>query len=611
MNSMNPIDSMANNDKLFRIRHSLAHIMAEAVIEHFEEENSESKVKLGVGPPIENGFYYDFLLPRQIKEEDLLSIENRMKAIIESGCRFVGREVSAVEARSLFADQPLKLELIEAILADAGDDARKPIPLSVYEHNHFVDLCKGPHVVSADEIDPQAVKVLSTAGAFWRGDERREMLCRIYATAWQSEEQLKSYLEKLARGRERDHRKLGKALELFHFDESAPGMPYWLPNGLVIMNELLAFWRAEHQRRGYKEFSAPLLNSRKLYEVSGHWEHYRENMFVCHDEEHDEDDIEYGIKPMNCPNAMLIYNLKLRSYRDLPLRLSDCDPLHRKERSGTLHGLLRVQKFQQDDAHIFLADDKDNSQIEAEFEEIFALADHFYRVFNMEYEFRLSARPDSFLGDASDWDKAEALLKKVLDKRLGEDGYRVAPGEGAFYGPKIDIMMRDSLDRSWQMGTIQLDYQLPRRFQCKYIAADGERKTPVVIHRVIYGSLDRFLGLLLEHTGGNLPLWLSPVQIAVLPVSQEQSAFARELFNRLQEHSFRVELDDENKSLNKRIRELALRKIPYLVIVGAKEEASGQLSVRARSGEHRNEVKEADFIASIKNEISTRTFYKS
>ncbi|MBI1271511.1 threonine--tRNA ligase [bacterium] len=608
---MNSMNSMSSNDKLFRIRHSLAHIMAEAVIEHFQEEIPGSKVKLGVGPPIDNGFYYDFLLPRQIKEEDLLSIENRIKAIVQKGCRFVGREVSPEEARSLFADQHLKLELIEAILADRCDEAENQPPLSVYEHNRFVDLCKGPHVASADEIDIDALKVLSAAGAFWKGDEKREMLCRIYATAWQSEEQLKSYLEKLARGKERDHRKIGKALELFHFDESAPGMPYWLPNGLIVMNELLAFWREEHQRRGYKEFSAPLLNSRKLYEASGHWEHYRENMFVSGDGNEAEDGIKYGIKPMNCPNAMLIYNLKLRSYRDLPLRLSDCDPLHRNERSGTLHGLLRVQKFQQDDAHIFLAEDKDNSQIEAEFEEIFDLADYFYRVFDMQYEFRLSARPGSFMGEACDWEKAEALLKSILDRRLGEGKYKIAPGEGAFYGPKIDIMMRDSLDRSWQMGTIQLDYQLPRRFQCKYIAADGERKTPVLIHRVIYGSLDRFLGLLIEHTGGNLPLWLSPVQIAVLPVSQDQNAFARELLKRLQDNGFRAELNDENKSLNKRIRELSLFKIPYLVIVGAREADSGQLSVRARSGEHRNSVSEADFIASIKNEISTRAFYKS
>lgn len=591
----NAVDSNSRHEKLYRLRHSLAHIMAQATIERF---SADGEVLLGGGPPIDDGFYYDFQLPRQVNDEDLQWIESRMKEIVRAGCKFKRKEVSRSEAEEIFSRQPFKLELIEAIVGGNLDDNGNSVPtndepssLSVFSHSDFIDLCKGPHVSCSDEIDPNALKVLSVAGAYWRANERNPMLSRIYATAWDSEEELHRYLKIREEKLNRDHRKLGKKLELFHFDDSAPGMPYWLPNGLIVLNELISYWRKMHDQYGYKEFSGPLLNDKKLWEISGHWQHYKENMFLVPDEEND--DIAYGLKPMNCPNAMVVYNLKLKSYRDLPFRLSDCDPLHRNERSGTMHGLLRVQKFQQDDAHIFL----EPSQIEAEFKEIFRIADHFYKLFDLKYEYRLSVRPDKFVGEVEEWDEAEAILKEILDQHCGEANYKIAPGEGAFYGPKIDIMMRDCLDRSWQMGTIQLDFQLPQRFQCKYIDKDGNRKVPVVIHRVIYGSLDRFIGILIEHTGGNLPLWLAPEQVRVIPISaDDQADYARDLIESFRSANLRVSLDDSQKSLNKRIREASMMRIPYLVIVGEKERSSGTLSYRTRAGEEVKNISKSEFL---------------
>lgn len=588
-------------DKLHKIRHSLAHIMAQATMERF---SSSGMVKLGIGPATDEGLYYDFDLPAAISDEDLSWIENRIKEIVRSNVHFKQSFLSKEEAIDLFKDQPYKLELIDLISSgkfneDAEENESHSLApkLSIFQHGNFIDLCQGPHVDSSDEINPEAIRLLKVAGAYWRGQEDNQMLSRIYATAWESKESLDNYLALMEKRKGLDHRQIGKKLELFHFDESAPGMPYWLPNGLIVLNELINFWRKEHIEHGYQEFSAPIINDKRLWEISGHWEYYRENMFIVPKG----DDIIYGIKPMNCPNAMVIYNLKLRSYKDLPLRLSDCDVLHRNEKSGTLHGLLRVQKFQQDDAHIFLKPD----QIEEEFKNIFDIARRFYKIFNMKYSFRLSKRPSKFVGDNQEWDEAESLLESVLDKEVGAGNYKIVEGEGAFYGPKIDILMDDSLKRSWQMGTIQLDFQLPKRFKCKYVDRDGSRKNPVVIHRVIYGSIDRFIGILLEHTAGILPVWLSPEQVKILPVSDSHLDYAREINAKLKKGEIRSSVDGGNMPLSKRIRNAAQLKIPYIVVVGDKEIAARTVSIRNRDSIEEGGVKIDLLIDQINGDIES------
>lgn len=627
-----------NEEQLYRLRHSCAHIMAQAVIERFESGGSghSSDVKLGVGPPIDGGFYYDFLLPRPVNDDDLIWIENRMKEIIESGIDFQKEALSADEARKRFANQPFKLELIDLISSGKSDDngeesslgssrnskaasSSSPNIVSIYRHSNFEDLCKGPHVDSSSEINPDGVKVLSVAGAYWRGSEKNPMLYRIYGTVWPSRKELDQYLLARDEAKRRDHRAIGKRLGLFHFDETAPGMPYWLPNGMKVLNELIGFWRAEHEQRDYMEISSPLLNDRKLYEISGHWDHYKDNMFLVpiDDGEKEFDEFEkerldadpephpqkvFGLKPMNCPNAMVVFNLELRSYRDLPMRLADCDVLHRHERSGTLHGLLRVQKFQQDDAHIFVAPE----QIESEFEAIFELADKFYKIFNLDYSFRLSLRPEKFVGEEAVWDSAEASLKRILDCRVGEGNYLIAPGEGAFYGPKVDIMMRDSLGRKWQMGTIQLDFQLPARFGCQYVDSDGKRKVPAVIHRVIYGSLDRFIGILLEDTAGELPIWLAPVQVVVIPISASHADYARLIGSKLKENRIRNRVESASSWMQKNIRNAELEKVPYIMVVGDKEVDSQRVSVRFRHGSKNNDLSIEEFIERIKRAIEQK-----
>jgi threonyl-tRNA synthetase len=408
---------------------------------------------------------------------------------------------------------------------------------------------------------------------------------------------------RLEEAEKRDHRKLGKELELFHLDQTAPGMPYWLPKGLRILNGLLAFWREEHERRGYQEISAPLVNEKSLWETSGHWEHFKDDMFVIPEDEQ----TTYGLKPMNCPNAMIVFNLKSRSYRDLPLRLSDCDTLHRNERSGTLHGLLRVRRFIQDDAHIFITEE----QIEEEYDRIFEICDRFYGVFDLPYRLRLSTRPDHFLGDAETWDRAETALRSILDQRSGADGYDVEEGGGAFYGPKIDIDMEDVLGRPWQMGTIQLDFQLPRRFDCTYADADGARKTPVVVHRVIYGSLERFIAILIEHTAGHFPLWLSPEQVRLLPVADRHAEHARELAARLREAGLRPEVDESAETVGKKVRSAQLARAPYVLVIGDKEIASGELTVRDREGTETKGVPFDAFVAALVEEAGTRRLTQS
>jgi len=571
--------SAAEPGRLERLRHSAAHIMAQAVRERFEQEG---KVSLGIGPPTADGFYYDFQLPRSLHDDDLGWIEERMRQIIAAGYPFELRALTLEEARQLFSGEPFKLELIEGIEAGNVDDNGEPLPpdeaaeLTVYQHNGFVDLCRGPHVGATDQIDPGALKLLSVAGAYWRGDERRPMLQRIYGTVWERPEELEQFLWRREEAERRDHRRLGRELELFHLDPTAPGMPYWLPKGLKVLNLLLDFWRADHERRGYQEISSPLVNEKSLWEISGHWDHYKDDMFIIPIDEH----TTYALKPMNCPNAHVVYNLKTRSYRDLPLRLSDCDVLHRNERSGTLHGLLRVRHIQQDDAHIFVTPD----QIRDEYARIFDICDLYYQIFDLRYELRLGTRPDDFIGDVETWDQAEAALRSILDERAGPGGYVVLEGDGAFYGPKIDILMHDALGREWQMGTIQLDFQLPRRFGCTYVDRDGTKKTPVVVHRVIYGSLERFIGILIEHTAGAFPLWLAPVQVKVVPVRAEHVAYAEEVAAALRDDGFRVEVDHEDAALSAKIRRAQTEKVPVMLVCGQRELEARTVAPRLRTG---------------------------
>ncbi|MBX3012168.1 MAG: threonine--tRNA ligase [Caldilineaceae bacterium] len=575
--------------QLYRIRHSTAHVLAQAVLERFPG------AQIAIGPPIEDGFYYDFGLPRSPTEEDLVWLTERMRTIMRGSHPFTVRAVMPDEARQIFADQPYKLALIDGLVQGGQDDngnalaTGQPPVLTLYQQDTFVDLCRGPHVANTNELAPDGFQLMNVAGAYWRGDEKNPMLTRIYGTAWPSKEALEQYLWRLAEAEKRDHRRLGKQLELFHFDPTAPGMPYWLPKGLKMLNELLAFWRQVHEEHGYQEIASPLFNDRKLYELSGHWEHYRESMFLIPVDEQ----TTYGLKPMNCPNAMVVFNLKVRSYRELPLRLSDCDMLHRKELSGTLHGLLRVQKFQQDDAHIFITED----QIEEEYERIFALADLFYHIFGLTYKLRLGTRPESYVGDLATWEKAEGALKRILDAHVGLGAYLIAEGDGAFYGPKVDILMEDALGRQWQMGTIQLDFQLPRRFGCTYVDRDGLEKTPVVVHRVIYGSMERFIGILIEHTAGALPVWLAPTQVSIIPITDHQLPYAQTVASQLRKLGLRVEVDDSAKRMNAKIREAQVQKVPYMLVIGKREAEHGQVSVRLRTEADLGAMPVADFIA--------------
>jgi threonyl-tRNA synthetase len=577
--------------ELYRIRHSAAHVMAQAVQDRFR---AEGEVHFGYGPPVEHGFYYDFELPRPLTPDDLVWIEGRMKEIVRGGHPFAVREVSPAEARQLFAAQPFKLELIDGLESGRFDEDGNPIegggpaPITVYSHDSFTDVCQGPHVDSTRAIDPDAIKLLTIAGAYWKGDERRPQLQRLYGTAWRSKEELDKYLWLREEAEKRDHRKLGKELDLIHFEPSAPGMPYWLPKGTLLFNTLLEFSRKEHARRGYQEMMAPILNDKSLYETSGHWEHYRDNMFVVPVDEHRT----YGIKPMNCPNAMVVFKLKKRSYRDLPLRLAHTDVLHRHERSGTMHGLLRVQKFQQDDSHIFLAEDG----IEDEFGRVLDLANYIYKAFDLSYKIRVGTRPVGFLGEPEIWDRAEAALTRICDRYV-PGAYTIDEGEGAFYGPKADILMEDALGRSWQLGTIQLDFNLPRRFGCKYVDKDGSEKTPVVMHRALFGSLERFIGVIIEHFAGAFPVWLAPVQVAMIPVTDGQVPFCNEVAEKLRAAGLRVEVDDSAERMNNKIRQAQLQKIPYMLVVGKREVEKGSVSVRLRSEENLGEMTVEAFLA--------------
>jgi len=546
-------------DALYVLRHSTAHLLAEAVRRLYPG------VKIAIGPPIENGFYYDFDFPEPIGEEALERIEAEMRKELAEGREWNREEVSREEARRRFEaeGEPYKVELVET--AD-GD-------ISFYTQGDFIDLCRGPHLQNSKPI--KAIKLTGLAGAYWRGDVRNKQLTRIYGTAFYDQADLDAYLERLEQARERDHRRLGTELDLFGFDEVSPGAPFWHPKGMVIWNVLEDLRRRENAKRGYAEVKTPLVFEKRLWETSGHWEKFRENMFFLQQEPGDEQ--LFGLKPMNCPGHCLIYASRARSYRDLPLRLAEAGTLHRNEPSGTLHGLLRVRHVTQDDGHTYCLPDQIEDEVGLCLEHAFYL----YGLLGLDMRVELSLRPDNKLGSDADWDAAEGALRNALVHR--EIEFEEMPGEGAFYGPKIDIHMQDSLGRGWQLGTVQLDFQMPQRFGLTYQTAKNEQKTPAMIHRALFGSLERFIGILIEHYGGEFPFWLSPVQVRVLPVGADHRDAARELREKLREAGYRVEVDDRDDTVGKRIRDAELEKIPYTIVYGDRE-SDDSLAIRERHG---------------------------
>ncbi len=545
-------------DALSVLRHSCAHLLAEAVRRLYPG------VKVAIGPPIENGFYYDFEFPRPIGEEDLDRIEAEIRRQLAEGRAWTRQEVSREEARARFADEgePYKVELVE--------EAEPPI--SLYTQGDFTDLCRGPHLLDSRPI--KAVKLTGIAGAYWRGDERNRQLTRIYGTAFYDEADLARYLERLEEAKRRDHRRLGRELDLFHLSDESPGSPFWHPKGMVIWNALEDLRRSENAKRGYLEVKTPLLYDLDTYRTSGHFENYRENMFFVQGEEGERP---LALKPMNCPGHMLLFASRLRSYRELPLRFAEASTLHRNERGGTLHGLLRVRHITQDDAHIFLAED----QIQEEIDRIVDYARFLYDRFGLVPRAELSTRPAKRLGTDEQWDRAEAALQAALERHGME--YTISQGEGTFYGPKIDLHMTDSLGRSWQMGTIQLDYQMPARFGLRYVGPDNVEHTPVVIHRALLGSLERFIGILVEHYAGAFPFWLAPVQVRIIPVGQAHRPAAREIQRRLLEAGFRADLDERDETVAKRIRDAEVEKVPRVIVYGDRESRDA-LAVRERGG---------------------------
>ncbi|MGM0652415.1 MAG: threonine--tRNA ligase [Bacillota bacterium] len=563
-------------------RHSASHVLAHAV------KRLYPNVKLGIGPAIENGFYYDFEFEEPISSDDLKTIEKEMKKIVKERNQIRRREMSREEALELFEkrNEPYKVELIKELPEDAV--------ISCYEQDDFIDLCAGPHLPHTGMV--KAFKLTSLAGAYWRGSEHNPMLQRIYGTAFPTKERLQHYLDMLEEAKKRDHRKLGRELELFSLHDEGPGFPFLHNNGNVIWQELTDFWREEHRRAGYEEIKTPLILNRTLWEQSGHWDHFREDMYFTRIDEQD-----YAVKPMNCPGAMLVYRSKMHSYRDLPRRIAEMGIVHRHELSGTLHGLMRVRSFTQDDAHIFMLPD----QVESEVAGVIELMDLFYSVFGFDYRVELSTRPEKAMGTAEMWDKATGILEKVLvDKNID---YRLNEGDGAFYGPKIDFHLEDCLGRSWQCGTIQLDFQMPEKFDLTYIGEDGDKHRPVVIHRVIYGSMERLMALLIEHYGGAFPTWLAPVQVTVIPVTDRSHDYAGKVFERLNNQGFRVTIDQRNEKVGYKIREAQLKKIPYMLIVGDKEVESDQVAVRHRNEGDLGAEELENLIQKIKTEIREKS----
>jgi len=569
------------NKKLKQLRHSAAHILAKAVKELYPE------VKLGIGPAIRYGFYYDFDSPKPIKDQDLEKIEEKMKEIIRKDEKFIKKEIRLNEAMEIFKDEPYKLELLKNIENET---------VKVYKTGEFVDLCKGPHIKSAKKINPRALKLKRIAGAYWKGDEKNKMLTRIYGLLFSKEKKLKNHLKLIKEAKKRDHRKLGPKLDLFSFHSEAPGMPFLHSNGLIIFNELVSHWRKIQAKYDYHEVKLPNLLNVELWKKSGHYEHYQDNMFFTKN-----DKKEMALRPMDCPGAILLYQEKIRSYSELPLRISELGTVFRNEKSGELHGLFRVQQITQDDAHIFLTAKK----IEIEVSKILKIVKEIYQPFSMKKRFFLSTKPKDAMGDDETWKKAEGALKNALEKN--DIHYGIKKGDGAFYGPKIDLQMRDSMDRTWQMGTIQLDFFMPRRFKIKYINKHNEKKTPVIIHRCLMGALERFIGILTEHYAGAFPFWLSPVQVILIPVSGEKNMdYCMKVKGKLEARNIRAKIDKSLQSVSKRICSAEVQRIPYILVIGDKEEKSQIVSIRKRGNEKIRERKLEEFREILVNKIKNK-----
>ena len=561
--------------------HTTSHIMAQAI------KRLYPGVKLAIGPSVADGFYYDVDSETPLTAEDLVKIEAEMKKIVKEALPITRFTKSREEAIAYFKEkeEPYKVELIE----DLPEDAE----ISFYQQGEFVDLCAGPHLMSTKPV--KAFKLTSLAGAYWRGSEKNKMLTRIYGTSFTKKADLEEYLNRMEEAKKRDHRKLGKELGLFMMREEGPGFPFFLPKGMVLKNTLLDYWREIHRKNGYVEISTPIMLSRHLWETSGHWDHYKENMYTTVI-----DDTDFAIKPMNCPGGILVYQSEPRSYRDLPLRMGELGLVHRHETSGQLHGLMRVRCFTQDDAHIFMMPE----QIRDEIKGVARLIDEVYQLFGFKYHVELSTRPEDSMGSDEDWEMATEALRGALDD-LGLP-YVVNEGDGAFYGPKIDFHLEDSIGRTWQCGTIQLDFQLPLRFNCEYIGADGEKHRPIMIHRVAFGSIERFIGILIEHFAGAFPTWLSPVQVKVLPISDKYMEYGEKVKAALEVANIRTEIDTRAEKIGYKIREARLQKIPYMLVVGAKEEEENTVSVRSRFAGDEGAKSLDDFIAAITEEIKNR-----
>ena len=594
--------SVMNKEEYLEVyRHSLAHILAKAVIELYGKE-----VQYAIGPQIDDGCYYDFVLPKAVTQDDFKTIEDKMREIIKRREDFTRKEVSRAEALEMFKDQKFKTELIQ----DLPEDETLTV---YYTGDDYVDLCRGPHVENSQDLMNAAYQIKAVSGAYWRGDEKRDQLSRIYLYAFPNKDELKKHIKMIQEAMERDHKKIGAQLDLFMFDETAPGMPYWLPRGWKMYQALLKYSREVQERHGYTEIAAPLVNNKKLWLISGHWAHYVNNMFmvpgvsgwlkadaevpgimenlnepteepknvkiqagsVLYNREQDDT---MAAKPMNCPNAMMTYKRTNHSYKELPIRYSEYDVLHRKEKSGQMNGLFRVQEFRQDDDHTFVME----SQIKEEIADVIAIADEIYSTFGVTYRAEFSTRPEDFMGDIEVWNRAEAALKEILDEKYGEGGYEINEGDGAFYGPKIDLQIKDALGREWQCGTVQLDFQLPHNFGLTYQAQDGTMQMPVVIHRAIYGSLERFIGIIIENFKGVFPFWLSPYQVGIVPIRVEHNEYAKKVEEALMNAGIRVEADYSDNNMKEKIKKFKNYKDPYILVIGDKEAQENTVSINVR-----------------------------
>jgi len=573
--------TFADGDGEDVFRHTSSHILALAVKRLFGD------VKLGIGPSIQDGFYYDFDCKETFVPADLERMEAEIVKIIKEDLPLERFELGRAEAMEFFADmgETYKVELIEDLPADAV--------ISCYRCGEFVDLCAGPHLTSTGKV--KAVKLLSLAGAYWRGSEKNPMLQRVYGTSFPKKSMLEEYLHRLEEAKKRDHRKLGRELDLFSIQDEGPGFPLLHPRGMIIRNELESFWREEHRRDGYSEIKTPIILNRVLWERSGHWDHYKENMYFTQIDEQD-----FAVKPMNCPGSMLVFRTKMHSYRDLPIRMGELGLVHRHELSGTLHGLMRVRAFTQDDAHIFMLP----SQIKDEVAKVIELTDRIYHVFGFEYHVELSTRPEKAMGSEEMWDAATAALREVLEER--KISFVINEGDGAFYGPKIDFHLRDSIGRTWQCGTIQLDFQMPEKFDLSYVGEDGQKHRPAVIHRVVFGSIERFFAVLIEHYAGAFPVWLAPVQAVVIPITDRHHAYAAQVLAELEGEGIRAEADTRSEKVGYKIREAQLQKVPYMLIVGDKEAEAGEVGVRERSAGDVGSLPLSEFVAKIKEEIISK-----